>query len=114
CSWGKDRITDPKAAFGAVAAAAAANPAYSYPYVYGLPQQQYGLPGGAGAQQPPPPATNPQGWNNFGYEGYGYYGTANYPQPGQMMPPAAIGAHASTPGSAPSAAHAPQGTEGGY
>ncbi|KAI8326201.1 hypothetical protein GQ54DRAFT_241594, partial [Martensiomyces pterosporus] len=48
CSWGKDRVTDPKAAFGAAAAAAAANPAYSYPYVYGLPQQQYGLPGAGG------------------------------------------------------------------
>ncbi|KAJ2477324.1 E3 ubiquitin-protein ligase pub1, partial [Coemansia sp. RSA 2320] len=34
CSWGKDRVVaDPKAAFGALAAAAAANPAYSYPYV---------------------------------------------------------------------------------
>ncbi|ORX68420.1 RNA-binding domain-containing protein [Linderina pennispora] len=111
CSWGKDRTTDPKAAFGA---AAAANPAYSYPYAYGLPQQQYGLPGAAGAQQPPPQANNPQGWSNFGYEQYGYYNAASYPQPGQLMPQAAIGVHASAPGSVPSAAHVHQGHEGAY
>ncbi|KAI9504067.1 hypothetical protein BX070DRAFT_174526, partial [Coemansia spiralis] len=38
CSWGKVRIADPKASFGGIAAAAAANPAYTYPYMYGMPQ----------------------------------------------------------------------------
>ncbi|PIA19359.1 RNA-binding domain-containing protein [Coemansia reversa NRRL 1564] len=103
CSWGKDRVTDPKAAFGAIAAAAAANPAYTYPYVYGMPQQQFGVPGGGAAAQqppPPPPANNPQAWNNFAYDSYGYYGNPNYAQPGQMMAPATLASHSSTPSAA--------------
>ncbi|KAJ2809019.1 E3 ubiquitin-protein ligase pub1 [Coemansia guatemalensis] len=122
CSWGKDRVTDPKAAFGAIAAAAAANPAYTYPYVYGMPQQQFGVPGGAAAQQPPPPppANNPQAWNNFAYDSYGYYGNPNYAQPGQMMPPATLASHSSTPSAAaPGSVSSVSGTaqgppEGGF
>ncbi|KAJ1814611.1 E3 ubiquitin-protein ligase pub1 [Coemansia sp. RSA 2598] len=88
CSWGKDRVTDPKAAFGALAAQVAANPAYTYPYVYGIPpQQQYGVPpNGAGAQQGQQQGSAQQPWGNFGYESYGYYGNPSYPQPGQMVP----------------------------
>ncbi|KAJ2376338.1 E3 ubiquitin-protein ligase pub1 [Coemansia sp. RSA 2607] len=88
CSWGKDRMSDPKAAFGALAAAAAANPAYTYPYVYGMPppQQQYAVPpSGAGAQQGQQQGSSGQPWGNFGYESYGYYGNPSYAQPGQMM-----------------------------
>ncbi|KAJ2814472.1 E3 ubiquitin-protein ligase pub1, partial [Coemansia erecta] len=111
CSWGKDRLTDPKAAFGAIAAAAAANPAYTYPYVYGVPQQQFGV---AGANQQPPQGNNPQGWNNFAYESYGaYYGNPSYPQPGQMMPPATMGgAPNAAPGTMPGSSHASQTPEG--
>ncbi|KAJ2854905.1 E3 ubiquitin-protein ligase pub1, partial [Coemansia erecta] len=88
CSWGKDRVTDPKAAFGALAAQVAANPAYTYPYVYGIPpQQQYGVPpNGAGAQQGQQQGQQQQPWGSFGYESYGYYGNPSYPQPGQMVP----------------------------
>ncbi|KAJ2083241.1 E3 ubiquitin-protein ligase pub1 [Coemansia sp. RSA 988] len=122
CSWGKDRVTDPKAAFGAIAAAAAANPAYTYPYVYGMPQQQFGVPGAAGAQQPPPPppANNPQAWNNFAYDSYGYYGNPNYAQPGQMMAPATLTSHSGTPSAAaPGSVSSVSGTaqgppEGGF
>ncbi|KAJ2750538.1 E3 ubiquitin-protein ligase pub1, partial [Coemansia nantahalensis] len=111
CSWGKERTADPKAAFGAMAAAAAANPTYTYPYMYGVPQQQFGVPSASSAQPPPPQAANPQGWTNFGYDTYGYYGTPSYPQPGQMMPPTTLGGHSSSPSAGPisSAAHAPEG-----
>ncbi|KAJ2655021.1 E3 ubiquitin-protein ligase pub1 [Coemansia sp. RSA 1200] len=94
CSWGKDRVPDPKAAFGA-GVPASANPAYSYPYVYGMPQQQFAVPPAATAsqqQQQQPPSNNPQPWNSFAYESYGYYANPNFPQPGQMMPPASNGA----------------------
>ncbi|KAJ2159894.1 E3 ubiquitin-protein ligase pub1 [Coemansia sp. RSA 552] len=114
CSWGKDRVTDSKANFDALAVQAAANPAYTYPYVYGIPpQQQFSMPGAANQQQQPPPppqgSAHPQGWNNFGYESYGYYGNPNYPQqPGQMAQPPAGAA----PGSVPSvnSAHTPEGS----
>ncbi|KAJ2650906.1 E3 ubiquitin-protein ligase pub1 [Coemansia sp. RSA 1250] len=115
CSWGKDRLTDPKAAFGAIAAAAAANPAYTYPYVYGMPQQQFNV-AGSNQQQPPPPANNPQGWNNFAYESYGaYYGNPGYPQPGQMVHPGALnGAPNAGPGAMPATPHDSQSPEGSY
>ncbi|KAJ1947461.1 E3 ubiquitin-protein ligase pub1 [Kickxella alabastrina] len=92
CSWGKDRLMDPKAAFGAIAAAAAANPAYTYPYAYGMAPQQYGVPQQAGIngqqqQQQVQQQVGAQGWGPFGgYESYAYYGNPNYAQPGQMMP----------------------------
>ncbi|KAJ2577801.1 E3 ubiquitin-protein ligase pub1 [Coemansia sp. RSA 1807] len=112
CSWGKDRHPDPQAAFGAVAAAAAANPAYTYPYVYGVPQQQFGV---ANANQQPPSANNPQGWSNFAYESYGaYYANPSYPQPGQMMPATLGGAPNVAPGAMPGSSHASQTPEGGY
>ncbi|KAJ2119312.1 E3 ubiquitin-protein ligase pub1 [Coemansia sp. RSA 720] len=113
CSWGKDRHPDPQAAFGAVAAAAAANPAYTYPYVYGVPQQQFGV---ANANQQPPSANNPQAWSNFAYESYGaYYANPSYPQPGQMMPPATLGGAPNVaPGAMPGSSHASQTPEGGY
>ncbi|KAJ2383039.1 E3 ubiquitin-protein ligase pub1 [Coemansia sp. RSA 2611] len=113
CSWGKDRVADPKAAFGALAAAAS-NPAYSYPYVYGMPPpgQQYAVPPGATGQQPgqqlgqqqQQPA-NPQQWNGFGYDNYAYYANPNYAQQhAQMMADPAVpgtmpaaGAHGSSP-----------------
>ncbi|KAJ2453131.1 E3 ubiquitin-protein ligase pub1 [Coemansia sp. RSA 2336] len=115
CSWGKDRLTDPKAAFGAIAAAAAANPAYTYPYVYGMPQQQFNV-AGANQQQPPPPGNNPQGWSNFAYESYGaYYGNPGYPQPGQMVPPGTLnGAPNAGPGNMPATPHDSQSPEGSY
>ncbi|KAJ2464760.1 E3 ubiquitin-protein ligase pub1, partial [Coemansia sp. RSA 2322] len=109
CSWGKDRVVaDPKAAFGALAAAAAANPAYSYPYVYGMPppqQQQQSLQQQSlqqQAQQAQQPG-NAQAWGSFGYENYAYYANPSYPQHAQMMPAqqqaaAAAAAHASIPG----------------
>ncbi|KAJ2819791.1 E3 ubiquitin-protein ligase pub1, partial [Coemansia sp. 'formosensis'] len=113
CSWGKDRVADPKAAFGALAAAAASNPAYSYPYVYGMPPpgQQYAVPPGASGQQPgqqlgqqQQQVANPQQWNGFAYDNYAYYTNPNYAQHAQMMAdPAApgsmpaAGAHGSSP-----------------
>ncbi|KAJ2882742.1 E3 ubiquitin-protein ligase pub1 [Coemansia aciculifera] len=114
CSWGKDRVADPKAAFGALAAAAASNPAYSYPYVYGMPPpgQQYAVPPGATGQQPgqqpgqqqQQQAANPQQWNGFGYDNYAYYTNPNYAQHAQMMADPAVpgsmpaaGAHGSSP-----------------
>ncbi|KAJ1730489.1 E3 ubiquitin-protein ligase pub1 [Coemansia biformis] len=112
CSWGKERVADPKNAFGAMAAAAA-NPTYTYPYVYGVPQQQFGVPGTAASQQQQPPANNPQGWSGFGYDTYGYYGNPSYPQPGQMMPPAALSGHSSSPSTGPVSSSA-QAPEGGY
>ncbi|KAJ2072109.1 E3 ubiquitin-protein ligase pub1 [Coemansia sp. S155-1] len=114
CSWGKDRVADPKAAFGALAAAAASNPAYSYPYVYGMPPpgQQYAVPPGATGQQPgqqpgqqqQQQVANPQQWNGFGYDNYAYYTNPNYAQHAQMMADPAVpgsmpaaGAHGSSP-----------------
>ncbi|KAJ2326965.1 E3 ubiquitin-protein ligase pub1 [Coemansia sp. RSA 2681] len=119
CSWGKDKPADPKAAFGALAAAAAANPAYSYPYVYGMPPpgQQYAVPGAAGQQPGQQQAqqqqtqqqqvANAQQWNGFGYDNYAYYTNPNYAQHAQhaqmMGAPAdpgsipAAGIHGSSP-----------------
>ncbi|KAJ2602951.1 E3 ubiquitin-protein ligase pub1 [Coemansia sp. RSA 1286] len=113
CSWGKDRVTDPKAAFGALAAQVAANPAYTYPYVYGIPpQQQYGVPpNGAGAQQGQQQGQQQQPWGNFGYESYGYYGNPNYPQPGQMIPQQNALGTTGAPASVPNASQAlPEGS----
>ncbi|KAJ2219753.1 E3 ubiquitin-protein ligase pub1, partial [Coemansia sp. RSA 485] len=113
CSWGKDRDTDPKAAFGALAAQVAANPAYTYPYVYGIPpQQQYGVPpNGAAAQQGQQQGQQQQPWGNFGYESYGYYGNPNYPQPGQMIPQQSALGTTGAPPSAPNASQAlPEGS----
>ncbi|KAJ2571534.1 E3 ubiquitin-protein ligase pub1 [Coemansia sp. RSA 1813] len=117
CSWGKDRVPDPKSAFGSAVAAAAGNPAYSYPYVYGMPpQQQFGVPGAAaGSQQPQPSANNPQGWNGFGYESYGYYANPNFPQPGQMMPPTTVSGGVAPPGAmSGGGANLSQTSENGY
>ncbi|KAJ2844128.1 E3 ubiquitin-protein ligase pub1, partial [Coemansia erecta] len=119
CSWGKDRVPDPKGAFGSAVAAAAGNPAYSYPYVYGMPpQQQFGVPGGAaGSQQPQPQGNNPQGWNGFGYDSYGYYANPNFPQPGQMMPPTTVSGgavHGVTPPGVVPGANPSQAPENGY
>ncbi|KAJ2899660.1 E3 ubiquitin-protein ligase pub1 [Coemansia aciculifera] len=131
CSWGKDKPTDPKLAFGALAAAAAANPAYSYPYVYGMPPpgQQYAVPGAAGqqpgqqpgqqqqpgqlqggqlqggqqAQQQQQVGGNPQQWTGFGYDNYAYYTNPNYAQHAQMMAAAAAAGAPTDPGSIPAA-----------
>ncbi|KAJ2727125.1 E3 ubiquitin-protein ligase pub1 [Coemansia sp. Benny D115] len=115
CSWGKDRLTDPKAAYGAIAAAAAANPAYTYPYLYSMPpQQQFGVPpNGAAGQQGQQQGNNPaQPWGNFGYESYGYYGNPNYPQPGQMIAQQGVIGGNGVPGSLPNTSQqaTPDGT----